>query len=60
MVMLIDSENVVVLMKKWENVGNGIVQSHANLAPVWNFEAVLGGCVIILYDKYMRLKCMEF
>jgi hypothetical protein len=48
MVVLIDSENVVVSMKKWENVGNGHVQSRANLAAAWNFKAVvLGGCVII-------------
>lgn len=48
MVVLIDSENMVALMKKWEDEGNGITQSSANLAPAWEFEAVVfGGCVYL-------------
>ena len=49
MVVLIDSENMAVSMK---DEGNGIVQSHANLALAWNFEAVmLGGFVIIFTPR---------
>jgi hypothetical protein len=64
MIALIDSENIVVSMKKWNDEDNGIVQSR------WRRCGISRLCGVgrpyhyiyreIIYDKYMRLECMEF